>query len=123
MKIELSKRTKRIIYPIITVLAIAGGIVLEKYDRNDFTIEPIIVTTAPPSSTEINEPLNGGMIDVNTATKEELMTVDGIGEKTAESIIEYREQNGDFEAVEELTLIGGIGEKKLEKIKEKICVR
>lgn len=56
-------------------------------------------------------------ININTATKEELMTVSGIGSVTADNIIEYREQNNGFLDVDELTEVHGIGEKSLEKMR------
>lgn len=57
------------------------------------------------------------IININTATAEELMTLDGIGEVTARKIIEYREKNNGFINVDELTKVDGIGEAKLEKIR------
>ena len=59
-------------------------------------------------------------IHLNQATKEQLMTIKGIGEKTAERIIEYRNENGVFTSIDELLNIKGIGEKKLASIKEEL---
>jgi competence protein ComEA len=64
-----------------------------------------------------------GIVNVNTATKEELMTVPGIGEVTAQKIIDYREKNGDFQKIEDLTKVDRIGEKTLAKFKDKIEAR
>ncbi|WP_343801849.1 helix-hairpin-helix domain-containing protein [Bacillus carboniphilus] len=61
-------------------------------------------------------------INVNTATLQELMTLNGIGEKKAEAIIKYREENGPFISVEELLNISGIGEGILSKIREDISL-
>lgn len=61
-------------------------------------------------------------ININTADAEALCLLDGIGEKTAEKIINYREENGDFEKTEDLRNIKGIGDKKLEEISPYICV-
>ena len=65
-------------------------------------------------------PLTSGKININIATKEELMTLPGIGESKANDIIKYREANGQFKSIEELTNINGIGENILAKIKENI---
>lgn len=53
-------------------------------------------------------------LNINTATKEELMSVPGIGEVYAERIIAYRIERGGFSSLEELLNIKGIGEKRLE---------
>jgi len=63
------------------------------------------------------------IININTASKEELMTLTGIGEAKADVIIEYREQNGGFKSVDELTKVGGIGEKTLAKFVDKIDIK
>lgn len=64
----------------------------------------------------------GGTVDINTADKETLMSLRGIGEAFAERIIEYRDQNGGFKAVEELTNIRGIGQTLVEKNREMLTV-
>ena len=64
----------------------------------------------------------GGTVDINTADKETLMSLSGIGESFAERIIEYREQNGGFKAVQELTNIRGIGQTLVEKNRETLTV-
>lgn len=61
-------------------------------------------------------------ININTATKEELETIPGIGPALAERIIEYRNKNGKFKSIEDLKNVSGIGDKKFENIKEKIRV-
>lgn len=63
-----------------------------------------------------------GKISINTASKEELMTLPGIGESKAKDIITYREQNGPFTNIEDLTKIPGIGENILAQIKEDITL-
>lgn len=62
------------------------------------------------------------LININTATAEELMTLGGIGEVIAERIIEYRENNNGFLTVDELIEVKGIGESKLEKIRDYVTV-
>lgn len=61
-------------------------------------------------------------ININTAFTADLMLLPGIGEVTAERIIEYREENNGFKKTDELLKIKGIGEKKFEKLKEFITV-
>lgn len=62
-------------------------------------------------------------VDINTADTQELMLLDGIGEVTAEAIINYREENGGFRNIEEIMNVYGIGEAKFEKIREYIYVQ
>lgn len=65
---------------------------------------------------------SGLKISINNATIEELILLPGIGEKTAESIISFREQNGGFNNIDDLVKVSGIGSKKLEKIKNYIII-
>lgn len=63
----------------------------------------------------------GGLININTASARELGKLPGIGDKTAEAIVEYREKT-PFQSIEDIMNVSGIGEKKFEDIKDKICV-
>ncbi len=63
-----------------------------------------------------------GIVNINTATINELCKLPGIGEKTAEKIIEYREKTDGFDSIYELKNIEGIGESKFNKIKFNITV-
>ena len=62
--------------------------------------------------------LAGGEVDINTADKETLMTLSGVGESFAQKIINYRERNGGFKTVQELTNIRGIGQALVDKNKD-----
>ncbi len=61
-----------------------------------------------------------GKVSINTATKEELMTLTGIGDSKAEDIIKYREENGPFKTIEDIKNVSGIGDSLFAKIKENI---
>lgn len=61
-------------------------------------------------------------IDLNTATKEQLMTLRGIGEARAEDIIRYRQEHGRFEKIEDIMKVSGIKTSAFEKIKDDITV-
>ena len=60
---------------------------------------------------------DNGLVNINTATKEELQTIKGIGESKADSIIKYRETNGNFEKIEDIKNVEGIGDNLYETIK------
>jgi competence protein ComEA len=61
-------------------------------------------------------------ININLATKSELLTINGIGSTTADEIIAYREKNGAFSSIDDLTKVKGIGEKKAAKLSENITL-
>jgi competence ComEA-like helix-hairpin-helix protein len=80
------------------------------------TTEPIIEQTEKETEA-IVFPVN-----INTASKEEYMALPGIGEVLAERILSYREEHGNFDAPENLLSVEGIGKKKLEEILDYITI-
>ena len=74
------------------------------------------------NSAETADTASSGMIDINTATAEQLTALDGIGETKAAAIITYRDEHGAFSSVDELLNVKGIGEKLLEGIRADITV-
>lgn len=66
---------------------------------------------------------NDNLIDLNTASVAELMTLPGIGESKATSIIAYREEKGGFQAIEEIKNISGIKDGVFEQLKDKVVVK
>ena len=115
---------------------IAGG-VTEKACLDNVNLAYIlsdgIKITIPKKSkniTYINTPViftgasNDGeqLININTATVEELCKLDGIGESTAKKIITFRNQKGGFKSKEELKNVAGIGEAKFNSIKNDITI-
>jgi len=61
-------------------------------------------------------------VDINHATVEQLVELDGIGSVYAQRIVDYREQNGPFESLDQLTDVNGIGEKTLDSLREQVDV-
>lgn len=66
---------------------------------------------------------NYGKININTASIEELKTLTGIGQSTAEKIINYREEISKFEKIDDIKKVSGIGDSKFNSIKDKIVVK
>lgn len=64
-----------------------------------------------------------GVVNVNTATSEQLQLLPGIGPALAERIIAFRESNGPFEKVDELVAVRGIGDKSLTKLRPYVVVK
>ncbi|MGL4589356.1 MAG: helix-hairpin-helix domain-containing protein [Mycoplasmatales bacterium] len=62
------------------------------------------------------------IVNLNTATELELMTLPGIGEGRAKAIIEYREKSGNFQTIDDLKNVSGFGESTFEKLKDAITV-
>lgn len=73
------------------------------------------------SSTAIFVSLSLASINLNTATKDELMALPGIGEAKADAIIEYR-KNNKFNSIDEIKNIKGIGDKRFEAIKDDLTL-
>ena len=76
-----------------------------------------IITSA---ETEENE--KDVKVNINTANKEKLETLPGIGETNAKKIIDYREENGKFKSIEDIKNVSGIGDAKFNSLKDKITV-
>ncbi|XCP84347.1 helix-hairpin-helix domain-containing protein [Roseburia hominis] len=62
-------------------------------------------------------------VNLNTASKEELMTLSGIGESKAEGILAYREEQGAFKSIDEVKNVSGIGDGIFQKIKDHITIQ
>lgn len=69
-----------------------------------------------------NEKSEEGKVNINTADVTELQQLNGIGQKKAEAIVQYREENGSFQKLEDLTQVKGVGEKTFDSLRESITI-
>lgn len=86
---------------------------------NNEIVENIISEEAGENILENDENV-GEKVNINTATIDDLTKISGIGESTAQKIIDYRKANGKFKSIEEIKNISGIGENKYNQIKDYI---
>ncbi len=84
---------------------------------NAVNIEKPTNTEDTKQNTELNT-----LVNINTASLETLMTLNGVGESKAKSIIDYRNKSGSFKNIEDIKNVTGIGESIYEKIKDHITV-
>ncbi|MDI6605290.1 MAG: ComEA family DNA-binding protein [Thermoanaerobacteraceae bacterium] len=73
-------------------------------------------------NSSVNIAGNNGKININTASKEQLDSLPGIGAVTAQKIIDFREQHGKFQKIDDIMNVPRIGQKLFEQIKDKITV-
>ena len=113
-----------LILSVIAVLTItAVGTFLLKMQNVDRSVimQPENDVTFDQPQPEAAQSAVPQVININTATKEELMLLSGIGADKAEKIIEYREKE-PFKKPKDITKVKGIGEKTYEALADKICV-
>lgn len=79
-------------------------------------------TTANESTSGESTQNNGEKVNLNTASAADLQKLNGIGQKKAEQIIAYREQNGQFKKIEDLMQVSGIGEKTFAALKDQLAL-
>ena len=89
--------------------------------ENECVCPRIINDSCTPTIVPKDEIIVSSKISINMATKEELMTLSGLGESKALAIIEYREKN-HFNSLEEIMNVKGIGKSIYEKIKDNISL-
>lgn len=76
--------------------------------------------TKQKPTTEMMEKVE--LLNINTATVEQLMQLPGIGKLKAQAIVDYRNEFGMFKSITELTNVKGIGEKLLAKLEDKVVI-
>ena len=116
---------RKIYYLIFTVFVLVWGVwytvnykeITKKHSEEE-AVENVSQSAAVYSEDE-NIPY---LININTADVYELTALEGIGDKKAQSIVEYREEHGPFESKEDLLEVSGIGESILKNIEDKITL-
>lgn len=84
--------------------------------------EQVAMANGSESLASNNNTAGSDTINLNTATKEQLCQITGIGDKKADLILQYRQEHGQFKSVDELKEINGFGEKTVAKLKDQLAV-
>ena len=120
-KVKCIFSPERLLWSIATVVLAAVFLVigltspaLPGFERNETVKVVYRDNSKPTESTDDSSVVDNitAKIPLNSATKEQLMSVSGIGEKFAQLIIDYREENGKFTDLSQLKQIKGIGESR-----------
>lgn len=113
-----------IVLLLIGASLVGGGLYLLS-DRQQLPIQSSrsSLPTLPTSSEVTGLQVESGPININTATKEELESLPGIGPVIAGRIIDYRKTNGPFKRREDLLKVKGIGPKTFADLKDKITLQ
>ncbi len=117
----------------VAVLPATSALLAEETDVTQHSPPPASTAVAPTTGTtetvpHTTEPTQSktaavtGKININTATQQQLMTLDGIGETLSARIIAYRESHGGFDSIEELKNVSGIGDKRFANIRDRVSV-
>ena len=119
----MKETTVLIVIACIFIVLVVGQIAITNADTISVNVrdnESMISNSADASEASSSQRME--FININTASEDLLCEIDGIGEKLAQRIIEYRETNGNFICVEDLMKVYGIGEATFAKIKPFVTV-
>ncbi|MFC4022731.1 helix-hairpin-helix domain-containing protein [Oceanobacillus longus] len=111
------------------IILMAGGFTADA-DQSQVNLaqkvqdEMIIIVPTTEADVPAGETLtnSNGKVKINYATPAEIEALPGIGPTKAQAIIQYREENGNFQSLEDLLQVSGIGEKTLENMKDEIQI-
>ena len=114
---------------LVFALFTAGFFAGRNYNRSDVQIRNLTsripaatISLGAENETTLEADAVEGQININTASKEQLALLPGIGETYSENILAYREQHGPFPKAEDLLNVDGIGPARLEAILDYITV-
>lgn len=103
----------------LVTLAFLAAVLYLTFGANRTEQEGYTVQTERPAREEEIAPVRV-LVNINTATAEELETVTGIGPVLAQAILDYRAEHGDFRTLDELLEVRGIGSAKLDAMRDEI---
>ena len=109
--------------PFLVILILAGAAFwgVRRFAPAMFLGKPDLIAVPndarPQNRTNAGTPNKPELLNINTASVDELQTLPNIGETTAQRIIDYRTQHGDFSSVDDIQNVRGIGAKTLEKLR------
>jgi competence protein ComEA len=109
--------------PVNLALPLTDGMHIYVPHQDEAAQLPQVVSSSPPAGVSSSPGSPAGLVNLNTATLEQLDTLPGIGPSTAQKIVEYREANGSFATIEAIMDVPGIGPAKFEQLKTLITVQ
>lgn len=110
----------KMVFDEMTIIIYSNEEVLEKYKKEVCICDCSYITNSACIANDTLEKNN--LVNINTASKEELMSLPNLGESKATAIIEQRKKNGGFKSIDDIKEVTGIGEAIFEKIKDYITV-
>ena len=119
------RKKKFLLYSFVFILFLAVGGICSQIPRQECSYESVILDELAKKDSEVYEKpelKEGTLINLNTASVGELISLSGIGESLSKRIISFREENGKFEKIEDIMKVPGIGEQKFNNIKNYITV-
>ena len=97
--------------------------IVELFVVSSLITSPVVAATVAHAETATATVPVGEKVNINTASVKDLMTLDGVGRRVAEKIVQYREAHGPFKKPEEIRKVEGIGGGLWEKNRERILVK
>jgi competence ComEA-like helix-hairpin-helix protein len=127
--IAFTPQERRILIFLVTALLLGSAVSLYRHRRSG-RLPPITISSSDPAANTAADPQTpdrGGKrpdspkkIDINSASREELRSLPGIGPHLAEKIVAHRDLHGPFSAPEEITAVRGIGPKTYDRFRDLI---
>ncbi len=117
----------KIVKDEMTIIIYSSEETREKYKEELCSVSAVmqndaLVTDSDNSNDNNSSDSENKLVNINTASVEEFLTLDGIGEAKAKAIVSYRSSNGNFKSIEDIKNVSGIGDALFEKIKAYITV-